>query len=226
MRVAEKILERIRSKPYGVGDKLPAERALAEEFGVSRPVVREALRMLVMLQVVDVQVGRGAFVLGDPDLAPSLHPTDQIELLDVVDVREIMETGALRLAAERADARARSAVGKALAKLEKAVGREEDTTELDRKLHAAIVEASGSPALMRIWRNLEHEISLSIRISPMGRFMSPEILAEHRQVAAGVTDGAVDEAIAAVSRLHAENRKFVEDLIEREQASSGSKSNA
>lgn len=216
MRVAEQLLERIRSGPYRMGDKLPAERALAEEFGVSRPVVREALRMLVMLQVVEVQVGRGAFVLAEPDLAPSLHPADPFELLDVVDVREIMETGALRMAFERADDDAKAAVQASLTKLEAAVAGGEDTTELDRRFHAAIVDASGSPALKEIWRNLEREISLSIRISPMGRFMSPEILDQHRQLAGGVIDGRVEDALEAARTMHAENRSFVAELAEQE----------
>jgi GntR family transcriptional repressor for pyruvate dehydrogenase complex len=215
-RVAEQLLERIRSGPYQMGDKLPAERALAEEFGVSRPVVREALRMLVMLQVVEVQVGRGAFVLAEPDLAPSFRPADPFELLDVVDVREIMETGALRMAAERADDEAKAAVREALEKLEAAVAAGEDTTDLDRRFHGAIVDASGSPALKEIWRNLEREISLSIRISPMGRFMSPEILDQHRLLATGVIDGRVEDALATARQMHAENRSFVAELAEQE----------
>ncbi|HEX4805210.1 MAG TPA: GntR family transcriptional regulator [Conexibacter sp.] len=216
MRVADQLLDRIRAGQHAVGDRLPSERALAEEFGVSRPVIREALRVLVMLQVVDVQVGRGAFVLAEPDLAPTLQAGDPLDLLDVVDVREIMETGALKLASARANAAAKRAVARALRELERAVEGERDTADLDRKLHAAIVDASGSPALVRVWRGLEREISLSIRLSPKGRFMSPEILDEHRRVAAGVTDGALDEALAAAARLHAENRRFVEELARRE----------
>jgi len=214
--VAEELLSRIRAGRYAVGDRLPSERALAEELGVSRPVVREALRVLVMLQVVDVQVGRGTFVLAEPDLTPSLEPRHPTELLDVVDVREIMETGALRLAATRANAGAKRAVAQALARLERAVEAGEDTADLDRKLHAAIVEASGSPSLSRIWQELEREISVSIRISPKGLFMSQEILEMHRLVAAGVTDGALEEALAAAERLHADNRQFVEELTRGE----------
>ena len=92
-RVADELLRRIREQ-HQVGDRLPSERTLAEEFGVSRPVVREALRVLVMLQVVDVQIGRGAFVLAKPELAPSLQSADSIDLLDVIDVRDVIETGA------------------------------------------------------------------------------------------------------------------------------------
>jgi len=52
----------IVSGRQGVGSKLPSERQLADRFGVSRPVVREALRTLVERRLVEIHPGRGAFV--------------------------------------------------------------------------------------------------------------------------------------------------------------------
>ncbi len=211
-RVADELLRRIREQ-HQVGDRLPSERTLAEEFGVSRPVVREALRVLVMLQVVDVQIGRGAFVLAKPDLAPSLQSADSIDLLDVIDVRDVIETGALRLANERSDAAGRRAVARVMKALEKAVESDADTADLDRGLHEAIITASRSATLMRIWRGLEREIALSIRLSPKGQFMSPEILEQHRRLAAGVVDGRLEDALDAAKLLHEDNRAFVRQLL-------------
>ena len=222
-RVAEELLERIRAGRYEVGGRLPSERSLAEEFGVSRPVVREALRMLVMLQVVDIQVGRGAFVLVEPDVVSALPQGEPVDLLDVIDVREIIETGALRLAHQRASAPGKRGVSTALRNLERAVDQGHDTTDLDRRFHEAIVTASQSPMLLQVWRGLEREIALSIRVSPKGRFMGPDILDQHRRVASGVTGGSLDDALSALADQHADNRAFVRELARQERASGKSK---
>src|SRR6478735_8794364 len=54
--------EEIVSGERAIGTKLPSERQLSEQYGVSRPIVREALRSLVERSLVDIHPGRGAFV--------------------------------------------------------------------------------------------------------------------------------------------------------------------
>lgn len=212
-RVADELLRRLRAGDYPVGTKLPSERQLATEFGVSRPVVREALRTLTMLQVIDVQVGRGAFVLATTETDASLGLLDSGDLLDVVDVREVIEVGALRLAQSRATEAGRHAVATALDELRAAVRAGAETTALDQRLHATIIEASGSALLRNIWSSLEERIRSSIRISPTGRSMSPEVLGDHEELASGITDGRLDEALAAAERLALDNRIFLRDVL-------------
>jgi GntR family transcriptional repressor for pyruvate dehydrogenase complex len=216
-RVADELLRRIRGGEYTVGSRLPSERQLATEFELSRPVIREALRMLTMLQVIDVQVGRGAYVTEAPDVAGLLDDETDRDLFDVIDVREIIEVGALRLAQARATPAARAAVANALESLRQAVERHEETTDLDTRLHETIIDASGSAILLEIWHGLEGEIRRSIRVSPTGRFMSADVLEAHETLAAGVTDGEVEHALAAASRLHLDNRAFLSELLDRQE---------
>jgi GntR family transcriptional regulator, transcriptional repressor for pyruvate dehydrogenase complex len=211
------LLEAIRSQTYKIGDRLPSERQLASEFGVSRPVVREALRMLSMLQVIEVQVGRGAFVTADPDVETLSDLNTPRDLLDILDVREIVETGALRLAHSRATPADRQLVAGAIEDLQHAVSKKEETAELDVALHRAIISASGSEILLDFWTRLENEIRRTVRVSPSGRSMSPEVLREHETLASGITEGRLDEAIEAETRLSLDNRAFLVDLIENEQ---------
>lgn len=211
-RVADALIERIRAGHYEIGGRLPPERQLAVEFGVSRPVIREALRMLTMLQVVDVQVGRGAFVIGEPDLGTVTGLNAPRDLFDVIDVREIVETGALRLAQSRATPSARRAVADALTALRAAVSSGSETAELDVRFHRAIIDASGSELLSDIWTRLENEIRRSIRVSPFGRSMSAAILADHEAVAAGVIEGQLPAALKANTRLHLSHRAFLTEL--------------
>src|SRR3712207_7575074 len=64
-QVAEMLLDMISSGDYGVGDRLPPERVLVEQLGVSRTVVREALNLLETRGLIRVEHGRGAIVSAD-----------------------------------------------------------------------------------------------------------------------------------------------------------------
>jgi len=86
MRVADALLAQIQDGRYGLGDKLPSERNLAEEFSVSRTVVREALGTLTAMEIVESQLGRGSYVIST-DTAWGAGSLDVNQLVDVVHVR-------------------------------------------------------------------------------------------------------------------------------------------
>src|SRR5450432_3346844 len=73
------LAERVLSGELAANERLPSERQLALEFGVSRPIVREALRALVERRLIDVEPSRGAFVRGDT--APGRYRPLDIEYL-------------------------------------------------------------------------------------------------------------------------------------------------
>lgn len=86
------------------GARLPNERELAELFDVSQPTIREAVRALDVMGLVDVRHGSGAFVRGDsgPLVASALQTLLQVErasVIDVIDVREILGRDSARMAA-------------------------------------------------------------------------------------------------------------------------------
>lgn len=209
-RVADDLLREIREGVHPVGAKLPSERQLAETYGVSRPVVREALGMLSMLDVIDIQMGRGAFVV-NADV--STEQTAEYGLIDVVDAREAIEAGALRLAAVRADEGEKEAVRAALDALERAVRLSEDTSAADLELHRSIVRAARSPLLQKLWDDINDEIAQTIRVSPHGRAMSQAILADHRALAQGVVEGELAGALAATRVLYDHHRDFLRSLL-------------
>lgn len=209
-RVADDLLAAIRAEKFPVGSKLPSERTLAEEYGVSRPVIREALGMLTSLDVLEVQMGRGAFVLSaDVPLAV----TADFRLVDVVDAREAIEAGALRLAVTRARKSEKSAVERAMVELERTVRLGSETADADMALHRAIVHAARAPMLEKLWSDMTSEIAQTIRLSPHGRTMSAEILSDHRELAAGVIADQLIDALAACARLYDDHRRFLRDLL-------------
>ena len=209
-RVAHILVERIRSGVYAIGTRIPSERVLALEFEVSRPVIREALSTVSALDILDVQMGRGAFVTAAPPAAALVSASN---LQDVVNVREILEAGALQLCAEGMDDTRRKDVSEALDRLSLAVGERTETIEPDRALHKAIITASGSALLGSLWEGLEQRIAETIRISPQGHAMSGTILDLHRRLADGVIGGKTADAIAASRELHQQNRDFLYKLL-------------
>ncbi|MGH2736496.1 MAG: FadR/GntR family transcriptional regulator [Actinomycetota bacterium] len=104
--VVNELLDAIKHGRLQQGEKLPSERRLSEELGVSRVSVREGLRMLELLEVVEVRQGKGAFVVSR-DVRPGgrllrhwllAHRDETLELLDV---REALEASAAAAAAHR-----------------------------------------------------------------------------------------------------------------------------
>jgi DNA-binding FadR family transcriptional regulator len=104
--VVNQLLEAIKHGRLRRGEKLPSERRLAEELGVSRVSVREGLRMLELLGVIEVRQGKGAVVVSG-DVRPGEHLLRQWltnhrdELLELLEVREALESSAAASAAHR-----------------------------------------------------------------------------------------------------------------------------
>jgi GntR family transcriptional repressor for pyruvate dehydrogenase complex len=103
--VVAQLLQAIRHGRLQPGEKLPSERRLSEEFGVSRVSVREGLRMLELLGALEIRQGKGAFVTSS-DIKPAQYllrnwlMTHQGELMELLEVREALESSAASSAAE------------------------------------------------------------------------------------------------------------------------------
>ncbi|GAB3854333.1 hypothetical protein GCM10028801_08280 [Nocardioides maradonensis] len=211
-RVADELFQGIRHGRYPGGSRLPSERQLAVEFEVSRPVVREALGMLSSLGVVEIQVGRGAFVT-EKDVAEQSQQV-QRSLTDLDLVRENVECGALLLLRRRGPSdEAKDVVRSALAHLENAVRARQELSDADHALHRSLVQATGSPSLLRVWDEHTDEIDRIVQIDPKGHVMTEDDLERHRVIAGGVVGEDVDAAIETCHALHEEYRDFLQRLL-------------
>jgi DNA-binding FadR family transcriptional regulator len=74
-RIADSIADAIEGGQYKLGDRLPTERELAEQFGVSRPTLREAMIALEMLGMIEARHGLGIYVTGDVRPSPRPAPS-------------------------------------------------------------------------------------------------------------------------------------------------------
>ena len=148
--------DRLLSGELKAGDRLLPERELSLSLGVSRPVLREALRSLAMLGLLDIQHGRGAFVraadasvLGQA-LTLCLAPEPNV-LDDVMQARIAIECQAIRLACQRASERDLQSISATLERLVDALSDPEAGGRTDYDFHSAIVKASGSVSLVKMY---------------------------------------------------------------------------
>lgn len=106
-QIVMQIEDMIRAGHLQIGDKIPSERVLAEQFQVSRVVVRESIRHLEARKIIDVLQGSGTYVRRIPPLTLAQNVTFLLELekssfVDLMVVRQALEVTAARLAATRA----------------------------------------------------------------------------------------------------------------------------
>ncbi|MDA2807938.1 FadR/GntR family transcriptional regulator [Nocardiopsis suaedae] len=154
-RPIERIKAMIAEGRLRPGDRLPTERDLAHEFEVSRSSMREAVRTLTTLGVLEVRHGAGVYV-------SSLRPADLLEtfsvlaeisqgdtLIEVLQVRRMLEPAATALAAARATDAQLERVGAILDRISSGSGGRE-TVAADLTFHQAIVQITGNATLAAI----------------------------------------------------------------------------
>jgi GntR family transcriptional regulator, transcriptional repressor for pyruvate dehydrogenase complex len=144
--------DRLMAGSLKPGDRLVSERELATQLGVSRPLVREALRALTMLGIVEIRDRIGT-VVTRPDVSVlndffTFALAQQADMLDdVMQARVAIECQAIRLACERAGIADFERLQRALAKIEETIDEADAGGMADFEFHRAIVLASRSETL-------------------------------------------------------------------------------
>lgn len=202
--VLAQLERRIAADGLTPGDRLPAERQLADELGVSRSSVREAMRVLETLGVVTSQVGRGpdagAVLVSRPGHALTdllrLHlGLAGLEPREVIDTRLMIERwAAARAAAARADTSALAAIP-ARAAAETA----EEFVEHDTAFHCAIADLSGNRLIAAFMRSLRDAMRRHA-VEAVERLGDTAVLrAGHERIVAAIRAGDPGEATQAVT---------------------------
>jgi GntR family transcriptional repressor for pyruvate dehydrogenase complex len=155
-QITERILSLIRENQLRPGDKLPPERELSSLMGVSRATVREALRSLAMMNVIELRHGSGTFVTSlEPQLLVEnfalVFSLSDHSFLQLIEAREVIEPGATALAAQRITEEEIGVLEDILKRSEECLkNTPEEFPQLDIEFHAKIAEYSGNVLLMRI----------------------------------------------------------------------------
>ncbi len=207
MRVIDQILSLIKDGTLKPQDQLPSETQLAEQLGVSRSSVREALRALEILGVVESKTGVGSFVRGIPPmnrLTSSLRDlAEEGSPLEILEARKTIEPEIASLAALRRDDGDIQALKKYLDNMEQKMARGESTMEVDLEFHLQLAAACRNPVLAdcmhsladrmhkRFWHDMKEE-SLSVQGRP------EKYMVEHREIFEAIERGDPEAAREAM----------------------------
>ena len=175
------IVEMINADGMEVGDRLPSEARLAEIFGMSRTIVREALVRLAADSITEPRRGAGSFVKNRPsDKLGAYMPLSELpSTLGSYEVRFVLEAEAARLAAARRSDEEMTSIEGALSDLRKALLSNAPAHAEDMELHRRIVQATANPAFLLAFEALQPDVDRIMRAGvDISRSRPPEAIAE------------------------------------------------
>ena len=201
--VSERLLEAIREAHLPAGARLPSERELGDQFGVSRTVIREAIRHLAAKGVIKVRSGSGAHVADidgtgvSESLALYLRRRGQLDPEKINEVRETLELAIVRLAAERASKADLADIRRSCEDLAAAAGPQE-AARADLAFHRAIAEATGNELYLLLLDSIG-DVMMDIRLATLTDPGRVKLAAEqHLKVAEALERRDAGAAIAAM----------------------------
>ncbi|GGF10387.1 GntR family transcriptional regulator [Aliidongia dinghuensis] len=209
----EEILGQIVAGKLPTGARLPSETRLGAIFGVSRPVIREAISRLQADGLVATRHGAGTFVLRRP--GPEflrLAPIGSIaDLMRCCEYRIAVEGEAAALAAERRTPEALAEIEAALAALDRVIERGEVGAEADNRFHVAIAKASQNELFRASLDALSSHIFAGMTVArnlTLGHSRERLLLVqdEHRRIVEAIRAGDAEEA-RRVMRQHIDNAR-------------------
>jgi len=185
MKIVEQVRDLIKEGRLKPGDKLPPEQVLAEEFGTSRPSVREALSALEILGITESRGGKGNFIkdnLNFPLYEQKFRELEEEESpFELLEARKVVETEIVGLTAKKATEEEIAAIQESLDKMKSAVTNISEIMEFDREFHINVARAAHNSLLFsmmiyladllkeKLWINLK-EKSWSIPGRPQKYF--------------------------------------------------------
>lgn len=185
-KVAEDIRTMILEENLKPGDKLPNEINMASIINVSRSTIREAIKILVSTNVLEVKRGRGTFVTDNPGVMKDplgVHFMEEDNLLlHFFEMRLIIEPSVVELAVIRGDDEAIEMIEKAFNEVEILLKRGENHTLADIKFHNAIAKASNNPIMERIIPIINNGIEGGYSKTKDNPEVSEVVLEQHAQI--------------------------------------------
>ena len=166
-RIVENLINLIKKHSLQMGDKLPSERQLCEIIGVSRPILREALKALQVMNIIDIRQGAGAYV-------KSLEPKDIIEHLDIVfhldsslyrdlyEARRVLEAAVAGMAAQNISNTEIEAITENIHQAAVHIDDEQIFLERDLELHEIIMRSAGN-RIIPIFMQSINKLALLVR---------------------------------------------------------------
>ena len=176
--LAGAISEAIRKQVYKANERLPAERALATHYNVSRGTLRSALTLLEQDGLLERKVGSGTFVKTQPAGETANQFADTTSPMQLMQVRNMLEPAIVDLAVHHAAGRDLEKLGMALERVEMARTAEQFSIA-DEAFHQAIAQACDNPLMMWIYEQVNEVRRHELWRASRGKVLSAENMAEY-----------------------------------------------
>lgn len=199
--VINRLTDAMRNKELRPGDRIPPEPELAETLGVARSSVREAIKILTYLGVLESKRSEGTFVCDgysesmiDPMVYGIILNQDSFE--NLMELREMTEAGMMKLAIEHHDAEEIQELEDIIREMEKTVREDENCVErffeVDNRFHDKVAEMGKNPMadkVNRVVRTLTHTVRYDTVAHMINDGKSEELIDAHRQLLKAIAEG-------------------------------------
>ena len=185
--IVKRILSMMQAGIFKPGDRLPAERILAEEYGVSRTAVREAMRSLELMGYVESRVGEGTYVTV-PCMEQVVEPFSMMVSQDtrlsaeLIEVRLILETEIAMLAARRITDEQLAVLRTSLVDMEADILSGGLGVQADEQFHSTLVQAANNSALNIVLDMCSGMLSSTREVTQRLKGVPEKTLKDHRLI--------------------------------------------
>ncbi len=208
-KIVERLLNLIRERQLRPGDRLPPERELAPMMGVSRPSLREALRALSVMKVVENRQGSGTYITSlKPELFVNhldfIFTINDATFIDLFEARKVIEVGLVWLAARCITDEQLAALDECLKRSAATVEVPEQFLQTDLDLHHIIMEAAGNRTLTLFMQSINQINIASRRRTNELPEVRRQTLKDHKAIVTALK-AHDSEASASAMRFHLEH---------------------
>lgn len=202
--VADQLRALIKHGEFRAGDRLPSERELAQQLGVSRPSLREALIALEIEGAVEIRMGSGIYVLTVEEKR-SVRPGSIGESpVEVMQARAMIEGTVVLIAAPRMTPQALKILRRTLDDMRAKIAQGSTPLDHDRQFHLTIAEQAGNSVMTRIVEELFDERHSPLSTQFRNRFETVDgwklAVAEHEAILTALEAG---DQLLAQAMMHA-----------------------
>jgi GntR family transcriptional repressor for pyruvate dehydrogenase complex len=211
------IVEAISVGDLGVGGRLPSERTLAAQMEISRPTLREAIRVLSDAGIIEVKAGSGGGMFVRSDAIPSslLERRSQLrvsEVSDVLEARRLLEPRVVQLAALYGTEEDFEVMRKTIEDQRQAARNRKRFLDLDIRFHLAIARATRNATVVSLMRLLLRQLEIARDMAIRAPHDSEWAIGIHERTLAAIMSGDHDAIEAAMD----EHMSYLERIWEEE----------
>ncbi len=207
-QVINQLTELIRDGSLRPGDRLPSEREMAEQLGVSRPPLRESLRALEYAGIIETKYGDGIYVKSNvfpSDIDPTFsNLLNHYTLEEMVEMRKVVERAAVRFAMERGTSEDLDVLREINVKTHKSVGNKEKFIECDFAFHSYIAEMARNSLLFKTVKTMRKLMSEFNRELLDSRTFRVNVDKQHHLIFDAMEKKNVEAALTAMDK-HLDN---------------------